>query len=154
MAIAIGGCIWLAVGASLLILGMRFLEASIQPETYTPLLNLLQNFTGSRDNGVILLIILGLIVGQIKGRMIMEKSADREVSRIRTLANPIAITHLYSPRYYILMIVMMALGMSMNLLGVPADIRGTIDVTVGIALFRGAVAYFKMIPSAAVPLKS
>ncbi len=150
-AIAIGGTVWMVVGLTLLIVGLRLLESSLLPAAYTPLLSSFEGLSLSRDNGVIFLIVLALIIGQLKGRAVLEKAANREVLRIKGLPNPLSLAHLYSPRYYILMVIMMGVGMCMNVFQVPPDIRGAIDTAVGVALVRGALAYFRLMPSTHQP---
>jgi hypothetical protein len=42
-----------------------------------------------------------------------------------------------------LMGIMILLGLSMKWLGLPIEIRGTIDVAIGSALMNGGIAYFR-----------
>lgn len=143
--VIIAGVIWMTVGMVLMPLGLHFLELCITSDVYTPLLTSLLGLVSNPGNAVVCLIAVALIVGQLKGRTVMVKVASREVSRIRTLPEPAPLKDIFSPRFYMLMVFMMSLGMGMNFLGVPLDIRGTIDVTVGIALIQGALAYFRLI---------
>lgn len=119
-------------------LGLKFLSESTLRDTA------LINFFGkSRDNGAIILITAGLIVGYFKGKFILSKAAKREVNRVSALPNPTTFKHFYSKKYYILLSCMIALGMLMRFLSIPLDIRGFIDVAIGGALINGSRFYFK-----------
>jgi hypothetical protein len=144
----IAGSIWFGMGLYLMIIGMGFLEVSIAPDTHAPLLSALEDTVGSRDVTVVLLVALALVVGQIKGRTILTKAALRQADRILSLPEPTHIKNLYTGRCYLLIAIMMGLGMGMKYFGVPLDIRGAIDVTVGVALIQGAVAFYKQTATA------
>jgi hypothetical protein len=124
-------------------LGLRFLNSSFALEADTPLLDLLTAWISDRDHALLAVIIVAMLVGQLKGRTILAKAAGREISRIRLLSDPASITQLYSGRFYILVAVMMCLGISMKVFNVPLDVRGGIDLMVGIALIQGSLSYFK-----------
>ncbi len=101
------------------------------------------SFSLSVENSVIILIALGMLIGYSKGRYILGKSALKGIERIRSFPNPTEITNIYSSKYYILLGLMIGLGVSMKYLGIPADVRGTIDVAIGAALINGAMIYFR-----------
>lgn len=147
--IIFSGLIWLAVGCFLLPLGLNFLLQAIQ-NTYQhsdsgyPLLHLFTSFTSNVENAVVILIAMGMLIGYSKGRYILGKSAIKGVQRIRSFPNPTDLKNIYSSKYYILLGAMIGLGISMKYLGIPADVRGTIDVAIGAALINGAMIYFRM----------
>ncbi len=138
--LGIAGTVWLAVGASLLWVGIRLFQ-SVLAGASSPLVSSLTSFA-SVDNIVIVLIASALGAGYFKGRMVLRKAAGRETARIVSLPNPAPITSLYGPRFYILIVIMMGIGMAMRFFAVPPDIRGWVDVTVGAALIHGAMAYY------------
>lgn len=147
--IIISGLIWLAVGCFLLPLGLNFLLQAVQnhrlqTNNHYPLLQLFSSFNFDVENAVIVLIVLGMLVGYSKGRYVLGKSALKGVSRIRSFPNPTELKNIYSLKYYILLGVMIGLGVSMKYLGIPADIRGAIDVAIGAALIHGAMIYFRL----------
>ncbi|MDP1835827.1 MAG: hypothetical protein Q8K75_07860 [Chlamydiales bacterium] len=144
----IAGSIWFGMGLYLMIIGMGFLEVSLAPDVHAPLLTSLENLFGARDITVVLLVALALVIGQIKGRTVLTKAALRQADRILSLPEPTHIKNLFSGRFYVLMAIMMGLGIGMKYFGVPLDIRGAIDVTVGVALIQGAVAYYKQTATA------
>lgn len=147
--IILSGLIWLAVGCFLLPLGLNFLLQAMQnfrfhEINHYPLLNLFASLTSNVENSVILLVAIGLLIGYSKGRYVLGKSAIKGVQRIRTFSDPTDLKNIYSSKYYILLGAMMGLGFSMKYIGIPADIRGTIDVAIGSALINGAMIYFRL----------
>ncbi len=123
--IIFSGLIWLSVGIMLLSVGFKYLIKGAA-ETQT----------------LITCITLALILGYLKGRYILKKSVHREVFRILSITKSVRISDLYSKKYYILLAIMVCLGYLMNALALPPIIRGTIDITIGSALIKGAMLYF------------
>jgi hypothetical protein len=134
----IAGSIWAIVGAGLLSLGVRLLK---QANEGSALISSFSSYA-SVENTIVLLIAFSLVLGFFKGRFVLRRSAEREISRIRKLPEP-SLKHLYSFKLIVLIGVMMLLGLSMRLFGFPQDIRGVIDVIVGFALLQGATTYFR-----------
>ena len=144
--IAISGLIWMLVGTMLLYMGIGFIIQSSQPirtESYYPLLNAFISFFGSIEQAALMIVVLGLAIGYVKGRFVLGKSAYRGISHIRSLPNPAYLTQLYGWKYYVLLSVMISLGISMKYLGIPLDVRGLVDIIVGSALINGAMTYFR-----------
>lgn len=147
--IIFSGLIWLAVGCFLLPLGLNFLlqavqNTHLQAGYHYPLLDFFTSFTSNVENAVVVLIAIGMLIGYSKGRYVLGKSAQNGVRRIRSFPNPMELKNVYSPKYYILLGLMIGLGISMKYLGIPADIRGVIDVAIGGALINGAMIYFRL----------
>lgn len=141
--IYLSGAIWLLVGLNLFPLGIRFLmEAGAQPQEYL-LTNFLFNLGMKGESSSLMLLIMGLAIGYMKSRKIFSKTVQSTVQRIQAGEEKQSLSALLTPKYLILIAVMMLLGMSMNWLKVPADFRGLIDVAVGSALINGAVMYFQ-----------
>ena len=122
----LSGLVWFAVGISLLRLGLGLLMASEMEAT-------LLTFVG----------IAAFIIGYFKGRFVLGKSAVKGVERIRQMPNPVSITQIYSPQYYLLLGGMVFLGISIKFLGLSNGLRGFIDVAIGMALLTGALIYFR-----------
>lgn len=137
--IYISGLIWLAVGLMLLRLGLNLLRDTSQA---MPLADTVAPYIGEAIS-LALLVALAAAVGYLKGVFVLGKSAKKGVERLLAFPNPTKITNLYSAKYYILLGLMVGLGMSMKYLGLPNDIRGLIDVAIGIALITGALVYFR-----------
>lgn len=141
--ILISGGVWLAVGAWLMPLGLSFLSKASKELTESPLLSWLSPMVGGVDNATIAVLTVALLIGYVKGRKVLGKSAEKGSKRILTLPNPAPLSKIYPPAYYILLGGMVALGMSMKWFGFPLDVRGLVDVAVGSALINGAMIYFK-----------
>ncbi len=147
--IIFSGLIWLIVGCFLLPLGLNFLLQAVQKihlheKVHYPLLSLFLSLTSNVENAAVILIAIGMLIGYSKGRYILGKSALKGVQRIRSFSNPTELKNIYSLKYYILLIIMIGLGVSMKYLGIPTDIRGLIDVAIGSALINGAMIYFRL----------
>lgn len=147
--IMISGLVWFAIGVYLLQMGLNLLIEGIgNAETAAaaryPLFNALKDSFGSVQTVALLLVVIALFVGYMKGRYVLGKSAHRGVARILAMPNPANLTSIYSPKYYILIAIMIGLGMSMRFLGVSNDVRGFVDAIIGSALINGAMIYFKL----------
>lgn len=143
--ITISGAIWLAVGLMLLRIGVNLLlpPASHETEFHLPLVQSLSPYLGGLKGALLGLLLFALVIGYLKGRFVLGKSAKKGVERILAFPNPVSITQIYSPKYFILLAGMVLLGISIKYMGIPNDIRGAIDVAIGIALLTGALIYFR-----------
>lgn len=145
--ITLSGIVWLAVGLMLLRIGVNLLlppvgNGEFSALSSTPLLTFLSPYLGMK--GALLgLLLFALSVGYIKGRFVLGKSARKGVERILAFPNPTHLSNIYSFKYMILLGAMVALGISIKYLGIPNDIRGAIDIAIGIALLTGALFYFR-----------
>ncbi len=144
--IVIVGFIWLAIGLVLLLLGIHFLidmsPALVHAEG-SSLVKWLAGKVGSGDNAISLLLAVGLFIGYMKGRYVLGRAAHRIAVRIVALPNPVSLSRVFNKGYYILIASMIGLGMLIKVLGVPPDVRGTIDLAIGSALINGAFIYFR-----------
>lgn len=142
--IAFSGLIWFAIGCLLLSLGLNFIVATLLRENYSmfhPLLDFMGSYAGGADQAALVLIVMALLVGFLKGRTVLSKSVQRNVNRIKTLPNPVNVMKIYPLSGYLLIGSMILIGMLVRL--VPLDIRGAIDVAIGSALINGAMLYFR-----------
>lgn len=144
--IVISGIVWFVVGIGLLTLGLNFIvfKAQAEPFETTSLIAKISPITGGREQAALALIIVGLIIGFLKGRFVLVKTVKRVVERILSLPVPVKFTQVYSRGYLYLIGSMILLGISMKWLGLPTEIRGLIDVAIGSALMNGASAYFRV----------
>ena len=92
---------------------------------------------------LLFLIVLACGIGYIKGKFVISKSTKRNIERLQNMPHPIKITQLYSTQYYCLIAGMMGLGMLLNVLGIPKDVRGFIDTAIGFALIEGSLVAFR-----------
>lgn len=145
MLIFVSGLVWLAVGCFLLPLGLNFIVESILSENLRtqphPILNFLAPYAGGVEQAVLTLIALALLIGFMKGRYVFAKTVQRSVSRILSLPNPVSLSKIYTPQYYLLLGSMVLLGVLVRFL--PLDVRGAVDVIIGSALINGAMLYFR-----------
>lgn len=137
------GVIWLCVGVFLLQLGLSLLMTAVE-QGYHPLLRFLQGPLGGQQEAAIAIIAVALYLGILKGKHVLAKTAHRVVANIRKQPNPTAIQNAYGVRYCLLLAIMVALGISIKYFGIPNDIRGAIDTTIGVALIHGSLSYFRM----------
>lgn len=145
--IIISGSIWLLIGVWLLNVGLRLLLGPLSLDAATAenglFISHLGQMTGGKEYAVMLLIVLALCIGYLKGRVILGKSARKGVQRIMNLPNPASLASMYSFKYYIILALMIGLGISIKVLNVPFDLRGFIDTLIGAALINGAMVYFQ-----------
>lgn len=150
----LAGSIWLLAGANLLFLGTRFLLQSAQPAVIAtsnlPILNAIMGWVPQVEFAIPILAFIAAGIGVLKGSTILRKAARREVKRITLLPHPVSITQLYSRRGVILLAVMVCLGISLRFMNVPLDVRGVIDVAVGVGLILGSLSYLRLGQSANV----
>lgn len=143
----ISGLIWFAIGIALLMKGLNFLmdgvKTTLDLSEHYPMLSKMMPYFRSVEQAALVVVAIGLFVGFFKGKFVLGKSALRGIERIRKMPEQVLLTHIYSAKYYILLGVMASLGMLMNVAGVPADIRGFVDVAVGSALINGSMFYFR-----------
>lgn len=135
----------MAVGTMLLSMGLGFIVEGSQSARIGdfPLLDTLYPYMGGFEEAALVMIAFSLLVGYMKGRYVLGKSANKGVERILTFTNPMHIKNIYSAKYYILLGLMVGLGISIKYMGIPKDIRGMVDVAIGSALINGAMFYFR-----------
>lgn len=146
--IVISGLVWLAVGVYLMQLGIGFLlegyTTAASNGSGTPLITWLKPYAGGFELAALLLVVVALYIGYLKGRYVLGKAAKRGVARILSLPKPIPLSKIYAPRYYLLLGLMVMIGLCMKWFGVSKDWRGFIDVAIGAALINGSIIYFRM----------
>ena len=140
--IIISGLTWLVVGYMLMVKGLKWIIQSMTVEP-AALIQWLSKLAGSPSQGALALICIALLIGFIKGRMVLSKTVQRVVSRLRSLPASIRLSEAYDRRYVILLGSMMLLGLLFRFLPIGPDIRGGIDVAIGSALINGAMLYFR-----------
>lgn len=141
--IVISGLLWSAIGISLMYKGVSLMAGAVAAETHQPLLGWVASIAGDKADAATVLLAVALVIGFFKGRFVLAKSVRRVVTRIRSFPNPTQLTNLYSRAYYILLASMMLLGVGMNVLQVPGDVRAVVDLAIGWALVNGALQYFR-----------
>ncbi len=144
--IALAGFIWFSIGLALLGKGLHLLLSLsfVSGKKTGPLLNaLMYAFTGALVPSLLFIVVLGLLLGMIKGRWALARSARRTIARIAPMQGHIKLTKLYRIHDYLLVIGMIGLGRLMHWMQLPSDLHGLLDVTIGSALVNGAMIYFR-----------
>ncbi|MEI8365823.1 MAG: hypothetical protein WCF65_05325 [Parachlamydiaceae bacterium] len=146
--ITLSGLVWFAIGVYLLQLGLTLIFGNFHMpaelfQHHLPFIHALMGYIGGKEIAAILLVIIALYAGYLKGRYVLGKSAQRGIDRIGTLPNPSHIKTIYAPAYYLLLGGMVVLGISIKYMGLSNDVRGLIDVIIGSALINGAMIYFR-----------
>jgi hypothetical protein len=142
-AIAFSGLIWLLAGFFLLRKGLHLILMTSLPDGDGGLLTYLAQIAGNKEQAGLLLILVGLFLGYIKGKTVLAKTVKRVVERIFSLPSPVKFSQLYTSRYYVLIAIMVGLGLLLRWVHLAEDIRGVIDVAIGSALLKGAILYFR-----------
>ncbi len=139
--IAISGCFWLIVGVFLLYKGICLISlGTIRQES---LCFSFAKVFGSPEEAGTEIIAAGLFIGFVKGRFILSKTVERVTKRILSIPEPIRLSTVYAPSYWILIGAMITLGMLIRFFPIPVDLRGLVDLAVGSALIHGAMLYFR-----------
>jgi hypothetical protein len=140
------GAVWLVIGIFLMQLGFNLIVGStldsLLPGKSHPIMEFFESYS-SRTQIALIMIALSLMVGYLKGKYVLGKSAQKGVKHILSLPNPSSLALVYSKKYYILLASMIALGALIKIFQVPSDIRGFVDVTIGSALINGSLFYFR-----------
>lgn len=134
---------WLAIGIMLLTKGFKLLLLPLEVGQSYLLIDRVSFLSGNKEQSGLVLACLGLMLGFIKGRMVLSKSAYRIMKRLESLGNPCSITSVYPLSYVIVILSMVALGISLRWMPVPPDLKGLIDIAIGSALTNGSAYYFR-----------
>ncbi len=125
---------WGMVGTGLLIAGSVFLFGNRS-------LSVLSD--GSADPGIkeVIGLSIALIIGFIKGNLVLKKLAKKYIARIKTLPELSPVYMTFSPKSWMMVVGMMTLGKIVRSVGAPPLVIGVIYVAVGSALVLGSRTY-------------
>jgi hypothetical protein len=146
IAVVMSGVLWLIIGLFLLIKGLNLVMLAVHAEHFgvnSTLVPYFSSMLGGTERAALSLITVALVIGLLKGRLVLIKSVKRVVTRIYSLPLPLKINQIYSWGYIAIIGSMMGLGILIRLLKLPVDIHGLIDVAIGSALINGAMIYFR-----------
>jgi|SRR5581483_4364061 len=146
----VSGAVWLLIGYNLLDLGIPYMFHGhegifFSQNNYSSLFKSVASSFDAETTAIIL-IVFAIGLGYIKSRFVLRKSADRTIDRLSNLSNPTSLFNIYTKQNYIMIGCMMFLGMSMDSLHLPWDVRSIIDVAVGSGLLLTSIAYFRAKP--------
>ncbi len=140
--IVLSGVIWMGAGFFLMLKGFSLLlHPQLGKEAF--LIPKMGSLAGSLEQASLALVCLGLVIGFIKGRVVLSKTATRVITRILSLPNPLPISSLYPLSYILLLSSMILLGVSLRWVSLPYDVKGVVDVAIGSALINGSAFYFR-----------
>jgi hypothetical protein len=123
--------IWTLVGAGLLTMGSVFWF-------HLP-------YLGFLDRQHLLGGAIALGVGLIKGRLILDRTANRVIERIDTLTEPNpfkSVFQMFGAKTLALILAMMGIGIVLRVVGVSFEVRGLIYLAVGCALLWSCRRYW------------
>ena len=143
LAIRLYGTLWFGVGLMLMFKAIPLI-VNAATQKNLPLIKVFQPLVGNGQQAALIIVVVGLIIGMLKGKTVLAKAAKRSIDRVKEFPNPMPIARLFSLRYLLVLFIMMALGMGLRLFPIAEDIHGLIDLAVGSALIQGAIIYFRM----------
>ena len=123
--------IWTLVGAGLLVMGLVFWF-------HFPYLGFVD--APHLGGGAI-----ALSIGLVKGKLILDRTANRVIDRIDTLQEPNpfkSVFQMFGAKTIALIVGMMSIGIGLRLAGVSFEVRGLIYIAVGIALLWSCRRYW------------
>lgn len=131
--------VWLAAGGLLFYLGWARL---LGPQVVSIWWIKLQGHFG-REHTTLLYLLLGIVLGQLKGRLALCRVANRFVAKIRSWPESASLLEFFKIRECLLTLVMAVMGSLLRLLSLPDDVRGVILLAVGGALLQGGVHIYR-----------
>ncbi len=143
VAIAFSGITWMGIGILLLTKGFSLILTPQIPKNVALFMPKLVSLAGSAQQAALIIACIGLLIGYLKGRFVLRKTANRVIARIVSLPNPCPLSSIYPRSYLILLSSMIALGMCLKWISMPYDLKGMIDIAVGAALTNGSAFYFR-----------
>jgi len=142
-AIAISGISWFLMGFFLLSKGLNLFVHACYAKDTGGLISHIAAIAGGREQAALFLMMVGLGIGYLKGKVVLVKTVKRVAERVISLPNPLKITQMYAKSYYILLLSMMAIAALLRFSSISNDIRGIIDVAIGAALVKGSLLYLR-----------
>ena len=127
----IAAVLWMLVGTGLLSMGLVFWF-------HFPYLG----FVDGRHLGW---GAIALSVGLIKGKLILDRTANRVIERVETLTepNPLkSVFQMFGAKTIALILAMMGIGIVLRVAGVSFEVRGLIYIAVGTALLWSCRRYW------------
>ena len=94
---SIAGGLWCVIGLVLIFRGLGLYQLAGQEQQST-------------QNAIILSLVLAVLIGLVKGRFVLSKTARKNKARIHGLEDPVRIHQIFSKPFYFLIPMMMGLG--------------------------------------------
>jgi len=120
VALILYALLWLGVGSMLLYKGLNLvlIAATLEQEI------------------ALILVVVGIAIGIAKARMVLSKVAKKLQDAVKESTKPYQTV--FSPKTFLLIGIMMALGFVLKSFNPSAHILGCIDIAVGAALIQGS----------------
>ncbi len=147
-AIIFSGVVWFLIGCLLTFKGVSYIsqgasECVLNENMHFSIIGFVLPFFDNYQKAILCVVIISLTLGYFKGKIILSNSVNRVVCRIITLHAPFKLTDMYTKGYIGLICGMIGFGISMRLMPISADVRGFIDLAIGMALFKGSFLFLK-----------
>ena len=131
--IQIAGLIWIIVGGFLIYRGSGLYSLAVTEQN-------------TSKETIIVSLILGIVLGTVKGKFVLSKTASRNRDRINQLTPPLKIHNIFSGPFYGFIAGMMALGFLLRAFN--THIGGYVVVAaiycgIGMALIAASYVYWK-----------
>jgi hypothetical protein len=127
----IAALIWTVVGAGLFTMGMKFWFQF--------------PYLGFLDAKHLGFGAIALSVGLVKGKVVLDKTANRVIDRVATLQEPNpfkSVVQMFGAKTIALILAMMTIGLGLRMAGMSYEIRGLIYLAVGAALLWSCRRYW------------
>ena len=129
----VAGLIWIIVGLFLIYRGSGLYNLAVIEQN-------------TSKETLIISVILGVVIGILKGKFVLSKTALRNRNRINQLVPPLSIHHIFSGSFYVLIAGMMILGFLLREFN--AYLGGYVVVAsiycgIGMALIAASSVYWK-----------
>jgi len=119
-------CLWAAVGFGLLTAGLRWISGS-----------------DATTMSVGLGLAVALLLGVVKGGLVLPKIARKNIARIHLLPIQSPVYCTFSVKSWALVLLMILIGRGLRAVGLPLFFIGLIYVAVGLALLLGSRTYVR-----------
>jgi len=129
----IAGLIWIIVGLFLIYRGSGLYNLAVIEQN-------------TSKETLIISVILGVVIGILKGMFVLSKTALRNRNRINQLVPPLSIHHIFSGSFYVLIAGMMILGFLLRAFNTYLGgyvVVASIYCGIGMALIAASSVYWK-----------
>ena len=129
----VAGLIWIIVGLFLIYRGSGLYNLAVIEQN-------------TSKEALIISVILGVVIGILKGKFVLSKTALRNRNRINQLVPPLSIHHIFSGSFYVLIAGMMMLGVLLREFNTYLGgyvVVASIYCGIGMALIAASSVYWK-----------
>ncbi len=137
---ALAGSLWALVGLFLIVRGAVMYQTALDTQN-------------ASQTALAVSITLSVLLGIIKGRFVLSKTARRNKSRIDSLEEPLKVHHVYTKSFYFLIAGMILLGVTLRTFNEYLGgyvVVAAIYCGIGLALMVSSLVYWKPNPQPVV----